>query len=92
MTALPFPDQDPAELRAVAVREICERVRTAHDRYRRAWDRYFRRALHGSAQDEHRDVLLAERDFFATLHRARATILDALEAAEVAVIHETRHG
>jgi len=89
-----YPDQDPAELRAQAVREQFERIRHAEIGLDNAWNSYHRAGLnprtHG--QPDYKPVGDAMAYMARVRQEAEHAIIQALEEAQVPVVHETPHG
>ncbi|GMV07391.1 MAG: hypothetical protein AMXMBFR53_36660 [Gemmatimonadota bacterium] len=81
---LAFPAQDPAELRAIVVREHFERIRNALAHYSGVYSKYSARMTTWDAVANARD-LLGRR-----IAEAQGTVLEALEEAEAKVIHDRR--
>jgi len=89
MEQLAYPSQDPAELRAQAVREEFEGLLKAFVLYRLAWDRYHRAVINpANGSPNYKAVDDARYNFSRKLNLAQGRILDALEEAEVKVVHD----
>jgi len=90
---LAYPEQDPSELRAQAVRERFELVRLAASNMSAAWDTYVSAAIRGpSTGAERAAVERARARLDKQIAKAEAFTLEALESAEVRVVHFTRQG
>jgi hypothetical protein len=91
---LAYPEQDPAELRAQAVRDQFERVRQAQARYYLAWDRYYRAGVnpgsHGTP--DYRPVDNARQALTRATFDAERVVIQALEEAGVQVVHDRPEG
>ena len=82
MTALDYPTQDPAELRAMAVRVRFERIRLAVRRYSLIYSKY------AAGQTDFKTVCTARRDLDSRIAQAEDTTVGALEDAQVPAVHE----
>lgn len=95
MSPLPYPDQDPAELRRYSMYASFERITSALERYDGLQTVYRLRCRErGIAQTivsrAHSDVLEARRDLIGAICYVRSEMLDALNSADVPAIHDER--
>jgi len=85
---LAYPEQDPRELRARAVRETFERIHSAQHGLHLVWSRYAVAVIHGAGSREYQTVRDTEARLDRVLREAEGAVLQALNEAEVPAIHD----